>query len=161
MENLLGSILLENDNDSDRRLILKKEIKTSKKWVKLVTEVELATTNKEKSTITEREVTKHDHEPGPNVKGLVPKGFDGLGQKQTDLSQYIDASDLTDRQRDCSSMRWEYRLPLTEIARRLGRNRSTVEEHLAAARKRLQHDQNFQRALKKSAAHRGSHYESD
>ena len=67
------------------------------------------------------------------------KGFEGLGQKKVDLSIYLDAAGLTDRQRDCFSMKLEYELSVAEIARRLGKHHSTVQYHLEAAGKRIEH----------------------
>lgn len=97
----------------------------------------------------------------PSAVGGTPRGFQGLSQKGMDLSQYFDTADLTKRQRECASMKFEYGLGDTEIARRLSLHHSTVQEAVRAVRTRLQRDQNFERALKKSAAHRGSHGESD
>ena len=92
----------------------------------------------------------------------APKRFDGLGQKkQMDLSRYFDAADLTKRQQVCASMKYEYGLSVVEIARRLGVHHSTVQESLDAASKRLERDEKFKQALKRRAAHRGSHNESD
>lgn len=93
----------------------------------------------------------------PEATADTPMGFDGLGQKETDLSHYFDAADLTDRQSECASLSWEYGLGVTEIARRLGLgHHSTVQESLDAAKRRLDRDENFKRALKKAAAHRSS-----
>lgn len=64
-----------------------------------------------------------------------------LGPKKRDLSQYLDAaSALTERQRDCLSLRLEYGLGITEIARRLGIHHATVYEHIAAGKKVLDND---------------------
>jgi DNA-binding CsgD family transcriptional regulator len=91
----------------------------------------------------------------------APKGFDGLGQKQTDLSRYFDETDLTERQRERASMKYEYHLSTAEIARRLDLHRSTVEESLDAVNKKLYRDEKFKQALKRRAGRRGSHDESD
>lgn len=90
-----------------------------------------------------------------------PKGFDGLGEKNRDWSEYFDSAALTERQRECASMRWEYDLSVAEIARRLGRDRKTVQERLAAANRKMACNQDFKRALKRRAAHSRSHDESD
>ena len=67
-----------------------------------------------------------------------PKGYDGLPQKKTDLSKYIDGARLTERQRDCFSLKYEYRLPEPQIAMRLGlKHHSTVQEHIALAKAKV------------------------
>src|ERR1017187_10562322 len=61
-----------------------------------------------------------------------------LGPKKHDLSQYLDPVDaLTDRQRECLSLRFEYGLRPAQIARRLGIHHTTVYEHIAAGKKIL------------------------
>jgi len=61
-----------------------------------------------------------------------------LGPKKHDLSQHLDRVDaLTDRQRECLSLRLEYGLGPAEIARRLGIHHTTVYEHIAAGKKIL------------------------
>jgi predicted DNA-binding protein YlxM (UPF0122 family) len=97
----------------------------------------------------------------PTPTGDAPKGFDRIGRKESDLSQYFDAADLTERQRECASMKYEYGLALAEIASRLNAHHSTIQEALKAVEKRLQRDEKFKQALKRRAAHRGSHDESD
>jgi len=51
------------------------------------------------------------------------------------LSQYFDG--LTDKQRECVSLRFEYGLTVADIARRLNLHRKTVTEHLQAADSRM------------------------
>ena len=103
--------------------------------------------------------------PEPAVQATptadAPKCFYGLGPKKTDLARYFDAADLTDRQRECASLKWEYGLPDRQIADRLDLHHKTVQESLNAAKKRLERDEKFKQALKRRAAQRGSHDESD
>ncbi len=66
-----------------------------------------------------------------------PKGFSGLSQKRQDLSHYFDKANLTDRQRDCASLKWEYGLSDRKIAGRLDIAHSVVQEHLKAAKTRM------------------------
>ena len=77
-------------------------------------------------------------QPRPNRKKTARhlRGLEGLGQKKSDLSRYIHG--LTDKQTLAFSLRYEYRLGLAEIADRMGIDRKTVHEHLAAANKRLE-----------------------
>jgi RNA polymerase sigma factor (sigma-70 family) len=58
--------------------------------------------------------------------------------KKIDLSNYFDQAKLTDRQRECISLKHEYGLTVTQIAGRLGISRKTVDEHLEAAERRIQ-----------------------
>jgi DNA-binding CsgD family transcriptional regulator len=90
-----------------------------------------------------------------------PKGFRGLGQKQSNLSRYFDAVELTQRQRECASLKLEYGLSDRQIAARLGLHHKTVQESFASAKKRLERNENLKRELKKRASHRGTHDESD
>ena len=63
------------------------------------------------------------------------KGFEGLGPKVSDLSQYMHL--LTDKQQMAFSLKYEYELGPTEIASRMGIDRKTVSEHLDAADKKI------------------------
>src|SRR5581483_2256318 len=58
--------------------------------------------------------------------------------KKTDLSAMFDAADLTERQRECLSLLFEYSMRKTDVARYLGLDRKTVDEHLAAGTRRME-----------------------
>jgi len=58
-----------------------------------------------------------------------------LPSKKLDCSQF--QAYLTDRQWQVFSLKVEYELRVTEIARRLRIDRKTVDEHYAAAQKKL------------------------
>lgn len=60
-----------------------------------------------------------------------------LVSKKRDLSNYLEPANLTDRQHECISLFLEYGLRKSEIARRLDIDRKTLDEHLSAARKRI------------------------
>jgi DNA-binding CsgD family transcriptional regulator len=60
-----------------------------------------------------------------------------LPAKTADLSKYIDGAGLTDRQRECFSLKFEYGLRVSAIVKRLGLSRKTVDEHIAAAKRRI------------------------
>lgn len=68
-----------------------------------------------------------------------PAGFDGLKNKKLDLSMYFALAGLTDIQRSCASLIAEYRLTVSETARRLGKHRSTVQYHYRRALQKLEH----------------------
>ncbi|MBZ5532787.1 MAG: LuxR C-terminal-related transcriptional regulator [Acidobacteriia bacterium] len=72
------------------------------------------------------------------VPGGVPRKKEKLPAKTADLSQYLDEAQLTDRQRECFSLKFEYGLRFSAIAHRLGISRKTVDEHIAAARRRME-----------------------
>jgi hypothetical protein len=63
------------------------------------------------------------------------RGFTGLGQKKQDLSGYF--INLTHRQKDCISLRFEYGLTESEVSRRLCITRATVQEHLRAGARKI------------------------
>jgi DNA-binding CsgD family transcriptional regulator len=68
----------------------------------------------------------------------MPKLYEeNLPTKVRDLSRWFDDAKLTDRQRECISLRLEYRLPVAKIARRLGVSRPVVDEHLEAASRKI------------------------
>jgi DNA-binding CsgD family transcriptional regulator len=60
-----------------------------------------------------------------------------LPAKTTDLSKYLEGAGLTDRQRECFSLKFEYGLRVSAIVNRLGLSRKTVDEHIAAAKRRI------------------------
>jgi DNA-binding CsgD family transcriptional regulator len=72
---------------------------------------------------------------------LYGKGLDGLGNKKTELSGWYADNIFTPRQRDCFSLRYEYGLPLDEIAARLKIRGQTVEEHIEAANRKIRNAQ--------------------
>jgi predicted DNA-binding protein YlxM (UPF0122 family) len=65
--------------------------------------------------------------------------------KKRDLSGKFDQVNLTDRQRECVSLRFEYELSVSAIAKKLGLTRKTVDEHLQAAQLKFQQDTAKQR----------------
>lgn len=67
-----------------------------------------------------------------------PRKKEKLPAKTADLSQYLEEAQLTDRQRECFSLKFEYGLRFSAIANRLGISRKTVDEHIAAARRRME-----------------------
>src|SRR5207248_5886516 len=71
-----------------------------------------------------------------------------LGHKITNLSYHWDSANLTERQRECMSLRYEYGMRKTDVARRLGIDRKTLDEHLAAGASRLSVHSAKQRADK-------------
>jgi len=86
---------------------------------------------------------------------LRQKLFDGL-ERQKDFSEYYDDARLTERERQCYSMKAAYRhadgspVPLAEIARRLGIHRSRVQDHIAKAERKLTLARQIQRDSKRS-----------
>jgi len=80
-----------------------------------------------------------------------PKGTEGLVQKQSDLSKYMDG--LTEKQRLAFSLKFEYGLGLTEIASRMGINHKTADEHIKAAAKKIEQA----RSSEKRSTHRSKH----
>lgn len=140
---------------------LSRETADLEKGLKAHYDIEIAKIKKEKSEPRPSEGQAQIAPMPAKATADAPKSLDGLGQKRTDLSRYLEAADLTERQWECASMKYEYSLSIVEIARRLGIHRSTVQESLHAANKRLEGDEKFKQALKRRAAQRGLHNESD
>jgi DNA-binding CsgD family transcriptional regulator len=69
---------------------------------------------------------------------IEPKKFKELPKKRLDFANFFDQAQLTDRQRECASLKLEYGLTVTGIADRLGITRKTVDEHLEAAERKIQ-----------------------
>lgn len=63
---------------------------------------------------------------------------DDLPPKKADFSQYILAAGLTEKQRECFSLRSEHGLTIRAIARKLHLHHSTVEQHIRAATRKIQ-----------------------
>lgn len=57
--------------------------------------------------------------------------------KRQDLSRYLDTAALTDKQYQCASLRWEYGLSVSEIARKLRISRATVGQHIESAQRKM------------------------
>jgi len=73
---------------------------------------------------------------GPKRPKHWLKGFDGLGPKVTDLSEYM--LGLTERQYMAFSLKNEFEVKPSEIAARMGLDRKTAYEHLNAANRRIE-----------------------
>jgi DNA-binding NarL/FixJ family response regulator len=87
-------------------------------------------------------------------KGVRPKSIEDLGtlpRKKQDLSEYIDAARLTELQLTCFSLRLERGLSIADIARLLGRDRKTIQEHIESAKKRIDVTRMKERLKKRSA----------
>lgn len=80
-----------------------------------------------------------------------PKGFEGLSHKKADLSKYTDG--LTEKQKLAFSLKYEYALPLSEVASRMGLDRKTVYEHLEAVERKLQQAYSNEKRNRKQGEH--------
>jgi len=80
-------------------------------------------------------------------QGQVPN-LGPLPPKQQNLSSYLGLATLTERQRECFSLRFEYGLATSEIARRLGISRKVVGKYIKAANGKLQSAQANERRAK-------------
>lgn len=80
-------------------------------------------------------------------RGQVPS-IGPLPSKEQDLSNYLDLATLSERQRECFSLRFEYGLATSEIARRLGISPKVVGKHIKAANRKLQSAQANERRAK-------------
>jgi predicted DNA-binding protein YlxM (UPF0122 family) len=100
--------------------------------------------------VGERTAPQSSTEPN----GSKPKHRDKLPPKKADLSSlYLDAARLTDAQREVASFAWEYGLSISEIARRLGKNRSSIQERLVAATKKIEEALSSEKQAMRRAKH--------
>lgn len=67
-----------------------------------------------------------------------PKGFEGLGPKRNNLSQYMNG--LSEKQKMAVSLKYEYELTVVEVASRMELARKTVYGHLDAAKRTMEQD---------------------
>jgi hypothetical protein len=74
-----------------------------------------------------------------------------LPRKECDYSSLMDSAGLTELQRECYSLKHEYQLPVAEIARRLERDRKTIQEHIDAADNKVTLAANKERSQKRRA----------
>ena len=80
-----------------------------------------------------REFVPEDQE----AKAVEAEAPDALPVNHRDLGKFFDSAKLTSKQRECASLRWEYELPVLKIATRLHVVRKTVDDHIAAARQKI------------------------
>jgi DNA-directed RNA polymerase specialized sigma24 family protein len=86
----------------------------------------------------QRNIGQIDHRTKPSQRKLQRDiDLPALGQKQQDLSHYFNQAKLTELQRDVLSLKLEYGWSVTDIAKRLGLHRTTVDEHLKAGEKKI------------------------
>lgn len=72
------------------------------------------------------------------IKGkMYGLGLSRLPRKKDDFLNYWAPAHLTEKQANCFSLRYEYRLTITEIASRFKIDRSTVRKHIALAKKKI------------------------
>jgi DNA-binding CsgD family transcriptional regulator len=86
---------------------------------------------------------------GGKRRGL---GMSSLPRRKRDFSRYLDATDMTEKQRNCASLRWEYELTTSEIARRFEIDRATVRQHIALAQRKINKSQALQKSVRSRAA---------
>jgi len=80
-----------------------------------------------------------------------PEKSEKLPPKEQDLSSYFDHANLTDAQREVMSLRWEHGLSVSSIAEHLHRHRSSVEETLLLAKRKMEAAMGSEQRAKKRA----------
>jgi DNA-binding CsgD family transcriptional regulator len=82
---------------------------------------------------------KAEHTSGPVMAPQAQRGTtrNAKHPKKHDLSRYLDVAHLTDRQYECSSLKWEFELSVSEIARKLHLSRKTVDQHIHSAQAKM------------------------
>jgi RNA polymerase sigma factor (sigma-70 family) len=126
---------------------MKKEIEKSKQWDSYVERLAKLSEGIKEPSLTQEAIVKPellDHHE--SAKLMIAKSA-----KKHDLSNYFDAANLTERQHQCASLRWEYELPVAAIARQLNLSRPTVDQHLDSARKKMDKSGQYEK-MKKNLA---------
>jgi len=93
-------------------------------------------------------------EPAPvaqreaDLESKFPPAAKPLPRARAYLSDLMDDAKLTERQRECYSLKWEHGLKEADIAPRLGISRQAVYDRLAAGQKRMDRNKANQKARK-------------
>ncbi len=66
---------------------------------------------------------------------------------------YFDRAKLTEIQHEVISLRLEYGLPVSAIAKRLSKSRKTIDEHIAAAQKKIEYAGSAEKRAAKQSVH--------
>jgi DNA-binding CsgD family transcriptional regulator len=82
-----------------------------------------------------------------------PKNIKPLPAKNHDLSEMFDHANLRPRQREIAELAWERDMSVKAIAEHLGRHRTTVDESLKSAKKRIDASRQYDRVGKRLAVH--------
>ncbi len=99
-----------------------------------------------------RDASKKEATTGGIPKGSLKKRL----IKIHDLSNMFADAKLTEKQQECASLSWEYRLSPSDIARKLGVHRTTVIEHLKRAKDRIDRSAHMQRKEKHRVARKSA-----
>ena len=99
--------------------------------------------------VGERTALQSSTEP----KGNKPKLPDKLPPKKSHISDYLDAAGLTEAQHEAATLRWEYGLSVSKIARRLGKNRTSIQERLDAAKQKIAQSRSSEKRAMRRATH--------
>jgi DNA-binding CsgD family transcriptional regulator len=96
-------------------------------------------TNSESVSVHDKKAEPVQETVGQTMTAQTPLGTirNARHEKKQDLSRYLDAAKLTDRQYQCASLRWEYGLAVSQIARELKRHRKTVDQHIHSAQAKM------------------------
>ena len=92
------------------------------------------------------ELEKNDRKREVKKPGKLPV-------KARDFSEIFDQAKLTHQQMEVASLKYEYELPTAEIARKIGRHRSTVQERLERAMSKMKGTKAAQERQKRRAVH--------
>lgn len=160
-DDLLGLLLICNAGRgdlgglSDAAYRLRKEVWKSKEWFAMAEAIAKAQQSKSETTLEKPKVGARLAEPEKSAnhsnspEASAEPDLTDLPPKKQDLERYFDG--LTEIQKQCVSLAWEYGLRVTEIARRMGRHHSTVQEALDAAKKRIEIAQSVEKGRKRKA----------
>ena len=69
--------------------------------------------------------------------------------KVDDFDRYFDEAKLTDKQREAASLRWEYGLPVAEIAAKLNLHRTSVDGRIVGAQRKMNAVSGLQQRMRK------------
>ena len=145
---LPANALWKRLNGAETQEVLKA---VSDQLVRRLADAEQIAINHARILIVERRQSANYSTSEPSLKNEHDRQPTKLPAKINDLSALFDAAKLTNLQREVASLSWEYKLRVTEIARRLGRHRKTIDEYRAAASKKINEAKSRDQSAKKRA----------
>ena len=109
----------------------------------IATGMSTSSSSKQKPPVAQREA---------DLEAKLPPAAKPLPRARAYLNDLMDDAKLSEKMRDCYSLKWEHGLKEADIATRLGISRPAVYDRLAAAQRRMDQANANQKARKSAAS---------